>query len=59
MGSLRQREVILDALRDLPQARIAGDQTFGFIGRYALFGPGIGYRCAFSGANRLTPGVSL
>lgn len=44
LGSLRQREVILGALRDLPQARVAGDEeVLYFIERRALFNLGIGY----------------
>jgi predicted nucleic acid-binding protein len=44
LGNLRQRDVILRSLRDLPQAVSAGDgEVLGFIERNALFGLGIGY----------------
>lgn len=61
MGSLRQRDVILNALRDLPQAVVASDdEVLGFIGRYTLFGLGIGYVDAhLLAAAALTAGASL
>ena len=41
---LRQREVILSALRDLPASPVAGDaEMLTFIERHALHGLGIGY----------------
>lgn len=61
LGSLRQRDVILSALQDLPQAVVAGDdEVFRFIGQQALFGLGIGYIDAhLLAAVRLTSGASL
>ncbi len=61
MGSLRQRDVILNALQDLPQAVVAGDgETLAYIDRQKLFGLGIGYVDAHLLASvRLTPGGSL
>lgn len=61
LGSLRQRDVILAALQDLPQAVVAGDgEVRCFIDRNALFGLGIGYVDVHLLASvRLTPGVSL
>jgi len=44
LGSLRQRDVILGALRGLPRARVASDdEVQAFIDRHALHGTGIGY----------------
>lgn len=44
LGDLRQREFILNSLRDLPQTIVASDQeVLHFIHRYRLFGAGIGY----------------
>lgn len=44
LGDLRQRDLIVDALRDLPRARVATDrEVLHFIDRHALFGRGIGY----------------
>jgi predicted nucleic acid-binding protein len=44
LGNLRQRDLVLGDLRDLPQASVATDQeVLHFIGRQALFGLGIGY----------------
>jgi predicted nucleic acid-binding protein len=44
LGNLRQREIVLNALADLPSAKIATDaEVLSFIGREALFGRGIGY----------------
>jgi predicted nucleic acid-binding protein len=41
---MRQREIILAALSDLPCAELATDaEVLGFIDREALFGRGIGY----------------
>jgi predicted nucleic acid-binding protein len=61
MGSLRQRDVILNALRDLPQALVASDdEVLGFIDQQRLFGLGIGYVDAhLLAAARLTAGASL
>ena len=44
LGRMRQREIILAALSDLPRAELATDaEVLGFINREALFGRGIGY----------------
>lgn len=61
LGHLRQREIILGALLDLPQAIVATDaETFHFIGAHALHGRGIGYLDAhLLAAVRLTQGAKL
>ena len=44
LGHLKQRKMILSALQNLPQARVAhDDEVVGMIDRWALFGRGIGY----------------
>jgi len=44
LGSLRQRELIGNALRDLPHGPVASDQeVLHFIDRHQLFSFGIGY----------------
>ena len=44
VGNLPQRSLILDSLRDLPQATVATDEeVLSFIGHHRLFGIGIGY----------------
>ena len=44
LGSLRQRNTIIEALGDLPKAQLADDdEVLGFIARHTLFGRGIGY----------------
>jgi predicted nucleic acid-binding protein len=44
LGNLRERDLVLSALRELPQATVASDdEVLHFIGRQALFGLGIGY----------------
>ena len=44
LGNLRQRDLVLDALRQLPRAAIATDEeVFRFIAAWRLFGRGIGY----------------
>ena len=61
LGNLRQRELILAALQDLPQAVVAGEtEVLGFIDRQGLYGCGIGYVDAHLLASaRLTSGGSL
>jgi predicted nucleic acid-binding protein len=61
LGSLRQRELVLGALRDLPQAEVATDgEVSAFVEREHLFGLGIGWVDAhLLAAVRLTPGVRL
>jgi predicted nucleic acid-binding protein len=44
LGQLRQRQIVLTALSDLPQAIVATDlEILGFIDRHAICGRGIGY----------------
>ena len=61
LGNLRQRDLVLDALRDLPQATVATDrEILHFIDRNTLFGLGIGYVDAhLLAAARLMAGTSL
>jgi predicted nucleic acid-binding protein len=61
LGNLRQRELILTALQDLPQAVVASDiEVLRFINQQALYGLGIGYVDAHLLASaRLTAGGSL
>jgi predicted nucleic acid-binding protein len=61
LGNLRQRRLILDTLRDLPQAVVAShEEVLDFIDRYRLFGSGIGYVDAhLLAAARLTAAAAL
>ena len=61
LGNLRQRDLTLGALQDLPQASVASDrEILHFIGRHALFGLGIGYvDVHLLAAVRLTAGATL
>jgi predicted nucleic acid-binding protein len=61
LGNLRQRDLVVGTLRELPQATIAShEEVLRFIDRQALFGRGIGYVDAqLLAAARLTPGASL
>jgi predicted nucleic acid-binding protein len=61
LGNLLQRESVLTALQDLPQATLATDaEVLGFIAENALAGSGIGYIDAhLLAAVRLTPGAQL
>ena len=61
LGHLRQREIILGALLDLPQAIAATDaETFHLIAAHMLHGRGIGYLDAHLLASaRLTSGARL
>jgi predicted nucleic acid-binding protein len=61
LGNLRQRESILAALQDLPQATVASNtEVLRFIDQEALYGRGIGYVDAHLLASaRLTAGGSL
>lgn len=61
LGDLRQREVVLSALADLPQAGVATDrEVLHFIDQHTLFGRGIGYVDAhLLAAVRLSTGASL
>jgi predicted nucleic acid-binding protein len=61
LGDLKQRDVILTSLHDLPQAVVATDrEVLHFIERHRLFGAGIGYVDAhLLVAVRLTSGAAL
>lgn len=61
LGNLRQRETVLNALTDLPQASVATDaEVLHFIDQHALFGRGVGYVDAhLLAAVRLTAGAEL
>ncbi len=61
LGRLRRRALILGALSDLPQVRVASDaEVRHFIERHALHGLGIGYVDAhLLAAVRLTAGAAL
>jgi predicted nucleic acid-binding protein len=61
MGNLHRRDVVLDALRALPQAVVASDEeVLGFIAREALHGLGIGYADAHLLASaKLSPEATL
>ncbi|KLK91847.1 ribonuclease [Microvirga vignae] len=61
LGSLRQRSVVLEALRSLPQATVArDDEALIFIETRKLYGIGIGYVDAhLLTAAQLTPGVTI
>lgn len=61
LGSLQNRDMILSALLDLPQANVATDEeVLRFIAHHALFGIGIGYIDAhLLAAVRLSPGALL
>lgn len=61
LGNMREREIVLSALSDLPHATIATDsEVLHFIERHALFGRGVGYVDAhLLAATRLTAGSEL
>jgi predicted nucleic acid-binding protein len=61
LGNLRERDLVLSTLRELPQATVASDdEVLHFIDRQALFGLGIGYVDAhLLAAVRLTAGAKL
>ena len=61
LGQLRQRDAVLGALLDLPQATVATDrEVLNVIARHGLFGLGIGYIDAhLLAAVQLTAGASL
>lgn len=61
LGNLRSRDVVLGALRDLPQAIVASDrEVLQFIDHNALFGHGIGYVDAhLLAAARMMPETAL
>lgn len=61
LGNLQNRKMILNALRDLPQACVATDaEVLRFIDQETLYGAGIGYIDAhLLAAVRLSPGSRL
>jgi predicted nucleic acid-binding protein len=61
LGSLRQRDSILEAVQCLPQTNIASPaEVLHFIAQHSLFGIGIGYvDTHLLAAARLTPGCHL
>jgi predicted nucleic acid-binding protein len=61
LGNLRQRDLVLEALLDLPHSKVATDkEVLHFINEDALFGLGIGYVDAhLLAAVRLTAGAVL
>jgi predicted nucleic acid-binding protein len=61
LGSLRERDVVLGALRDLPAAPVATpDETFYLIEQAKLFNRGIGYvDTSLLASARLQPGVTI
>lgn len=61
LGNLQNRDAILGAMQDLPQAPVATDaEVLGFISGTALYGLGIGYIDAhLLAATRLAPGTTL
>lgn len=61
LGRLRNRELILGALHDLPQAAVAtDDEVLRFVEHNALYGFGIGHIDAhLLAAVRLSPGTTL
>jgi len=61
LGNLRQRELVLNTLSDLPQASIASDnEVLHFIEHHALFGRRVGYVDAHLLASvKLTVGHSV
>jgi predicted nucleic acid-binding protein len=61
LGSLRNREVVLGALRDLPSAPVATpEETLFLIERERLFNRGIGYvDTSLLASARLQPGIEI
>jgi predicted nucleic acid-binding protein len=61
LGNLRQRDVVLDTISNLPGAKIAADEeVLAYINQHNLFGLGIGYIDAHLLASvRLTPNTLL
>jgi hypothetical protein len=61
LGNLQNRNIVLSALQNLPQATVASDEeVLHFIGSHALFGTGMGYIDAhLLAATRLSPGALL
>jgi hypothetical protein len=61
LGSLQNRNIVIDTLQNLLQANVASDaEVLQFIESHALFGTGIGYIDAhLLAAARLTPGTLI
>ena len=61
MGNMNQRDLVLKALRKLPEALVAREEeVLQFVGARRLFGLGIGYIDAHLLTSvQLTPGASL
>jgi hypothetical protein len=61
MGNLNRRDLVLRALRKLPEALVAREEeVLQFVAAHGLFGRGIGYIDAHLLASvQLTPGASL
>ncbi|KAI3601205.1 Toxin 1, PIN domain (plasmid) [Cupriavidus necator H850] len=62
VGSLRDRDVVLGALLDLPRAPVVTpEETFYLIEREGLFNRGIGYvdTSLLASARRLQPGITI
>lgn len=61
LGSLRDRDVVLGALLDLPRAPVATpEETFYLIERESLFNRGIGYvDTSLLASARLQPGIAI
>ena len=61
LGSLKNRDVVVSTLGDLPRVTVAtDDEVLRFIGEQTLFGLGIGYVDAhLLAATRLTPGATI
>ena len=61
LGNLRQRDIVLDTLNNMPRATVASDdEVLGFINRNKLFGLGVGYIDAHLLTSvRLSPGTQL
>jgi predicted nucleic acid-binding protein len=61
LGSLRDRDIVLGALLDLPRAPVATpEETFYLIEREGLFNRGIGYvDTSLLASARLQPGVTI
>jgi len=61
LGKLRDRDTVLDALQNLPQAPVATEaEVLQFIQKNSLYGIGIGYIDAhLLAATRLAPGATM
>ena len=61
LGNLKNRAIVLESMRDLPQADVATEaEVFRFIGEHSLFGLGIGYTDAhLLAAAKLSPSTQL